>query len=102
MKDIEQLSDKIEDELNDAEEYVRLALEKKELDKPTADTYLVLSAEEMKHANMLHDRVVAKIEEYRKAHGDPPADMMARYEYLHKKHIKHATNIKLMQAMYKE
>ena len=50
----------------------------------------------------LHNRVVAVIEQYRKEHGDPPAEMQWRYDYLHKKHIDKATRIKVKQALYKE
>ena len=41
------------------------------------------------------------ISDYRKEHGDPPAAMMAVYEYVHKQHIDHVAKVKILQEMYK-
>lgn len=102
MTVIQELSEQIEEELEDACNYIDKALHTLDKDKATADLYAQLSAEEMGHADKLHNRVVAVIEQYRKEHGDPPAEMQWRYDYLHKKHIDKATRIKVKQALYKE
>ena len=52
--------------------------------------------------SILHDEVVKIIEEYRKEHGEPPAAMLAVYDYLHKKHIEDAQKAKTYQTMYRE
>ena len=52
--------------------------------------------------NELHKQVVEIIQKYRKEQGEPPAPMMAVYEYIHEKQIENATEVKAMQAMYKE
>ena len=62
----------------------------------------MLSAEEMKHMNLLHTQVVKLIEAYRKSEGEPPAEMLAVYNYLHEKFIDRAKEIKLLQQMYME
>ena len=101
MKIISKLSDMIEEELNDAEKYIRCAIDKKEEYPELAETFHKLSLEEINHADMLHKQVVNLTTEYRKEHGDPPEKMQGIYDYLHKKQIDHANEIKVMQALYK-
>lgn len=101
MKIIKCLSEKIEDELNDANEYIDLAMKWKTDAPDTADLFYELSVEEMTHMQKLHEEVTELIEEYRKEHGEPPKDMMVLYDYLHEKHIGKATHIKVKQGMYK-
>ena len=102
MKIIKTLSEKIGEEISDAEEYVSMAIKWK-TDRPDLSrTLYTISMQEMEHMKMLHDAVVAIIEEYRKEHGEPPASMLAVYDYLHEKHIAEAGEVKAMQAMYRE
>ena len=102
MKIIEKISDMIEEELEDADKYIECALKHKEENKSLADTFYTISTEEMRHVNLLHQEVVRIIEEYRRETGDPPADMLAIYNYLHNKQVDKATDIRVMQTMYKE
>ena len=101
MTIIKCLSEKIEDELKDAEEYIDLAMKWKSEQPDTAELFYELSTEEMGHMERLHQEVTEVIEEYRKQHGEPPKDMMTLYDYLHEKHIGIATMIKVKQGMYK-
>lgn len=102
MRLIQELCDMIDEEIHDAEKYIKCALAKKEMDKELADTFYTLSGEEMKHMESLHKQVVRIIEDYRKDHGDPPPPMMAVYDYLHKKSMDHAADVAAMRAKYKE
>ena len=62
----------------------------------------MISIEEMKHMQMLHNQVVKIIENYRKTEGEPPASMLAVYDYLHEKFIEEAKEVKMLQQMYME
>ena len=101
MKLIEKLSDKIEEEINDARSYTLMALEIAEDYPEMARILYTISMQEMEHMRMLHDGVTGIIQRYRAEHGDPPEKMMAVYEYLHNKHIQEAADVKVMQSMYK-
>ena len=101
MKIIKCLSEKIEDELHDADDYIDLAVRWKSEEPETADLFYDLSVEEMGHMEKLHKEVADLIEDYRKENGDPPKEMMTLYEYLHEKHIGEATMIRVKQGMYK-
>ena len=102
MKIIKCLSEKIEDELNDAEEYIEDAIKWKAEVPDAAELFYQLSLEEMGHMERLHKKVAEKIAEYKNTHGDPPPEMMTLYDYLHKQHMNKAMKIRVMQGMYKE
>ena len=101
MQLIANLSDMIEEELEDAEKYIKCAMKHKDDHPALATTFAKISAEEMGHVALLHDQVVAIIAEYRKEHGDPPERMQGIYEYLHKKHVEKANSIKVLQGLFK-
>ena len=101
MRIIKCLSEKIEDELTDAGNYIDLAMRWKTDEPETADLFYSLSLEEMGHMEKLHAAVARLIAVYREKNGDPPKDMMTLYDYLHEKHIGTATQIRVKQGMYK-
>ena len=102
MKLIKELTERIEEEIDGAEEYVKEAIKLK-LEHPSlAKTLYDISNQEMSHIDMLHAEVVKLIEEHRRTHGEPPAPMMAVYEYLHERHIDKVNTIKLLQAEYRK
>lgn len=103
MKIIEKLSGMIEEEIHDAEKYIRCALYYKD-DKDmrdVAEMFYKLSNEEMGHMNMLHTQVTSLIDNYRKTEGEPPKEMLMLYDILHRKHIDDAAIVKAMINMYK-
>ena len=101
MEIIKTLSEMISEEIRDADKYAGMALKYKDENAPLADTFYRLSTEEMQHMAMLHDQVTRIIEQYRRDSGDPPAPMMAVYNYLHEKQIEDAAAVKAKQAMFK-
>ena len=102
MKVIMCLTDRIEEELNDADTYIELARKWRAEDQDVGDLFYELSTEEMGHAEKLHAEVVDQIKVYKEEHGDPPKGMMEMYDHLHRKHTEKAMTIKIKQKMYKE
>ena len=92
----------IGEEIEDAQKYIDHALKYRAERRGLADVFYQLSTEELHHMQMLHAEVTKIIEEYRKEHGEPPAGMMAVYEYLHERHMDDAARVKAAQTMYKE
>jgi ferritin len=101
MKIIKELSEMIEEELEGAEHYIEKANHLKESNPSLARVFYEISLQEMNHVNLLHGEVVKLIEQHRKEHGEPPAAMLAVYDYLHEKHIKAANRIKMYQGQYR-
>ena len=73
MEIIKSIVSKIDDELEDAERYIKCAYKVKVSNPGLAETYYKLSLEEMKHMTMLHDEVVRIIGEYKKTNEVPVA-----------------------------
>lgn len=101
MKIIKKLSEMIEDELEGAECYARMALEYRDEYPELSRIANNLSAQELDHMTSLHNIVTQVIDQYRRTNGEPPADMMAVYTYLHGKHIEHAAKVNVLRSMYK-
>ena len=102
MKIIMKLVALIDDELCGAKEYIKLAMHNSEEHPALADAFADLAEAEMGHVSRLHDQVAKLIEEVRQRDGEPPAGMLAVYEYEHKKQINKASKIKQMIAEYRE
>ena len=100
MKIIRCLSEKIEEELEDASAYIDLAMRWKQEEPEAAAVFHELSIEEMGHVDKLHKVVAELIMAYRNKMGDPPKEMQTLYDYLHEKHISKATQIKVKQGMF--
>ena len=100
MEIIKRVVGKIDDELEDAQRYIRCAFKVRDEYPQLANTYYMLSLEEMKHVTMLHEQVVKIIEAY-KQNNEVPESMQILYDYLHERQIKWAAKIKARQEEYK-
>lgn len=100
MKIIAKVVDLISEELSDAKRYIKLAEQEKE-NKSLSECFATLAEAEMGHVKALHAEAASLIEDYRAKNGEPPADMLAIYNYEHKKQIARAAKIKQMITEYR-
>lgn len=100
MQVIKDLSENIEATLDAAECNIKKAMKYK-LDFPlAAKAFYNQSVLLMDSIKAQHDAVVALIETYRKDKGEPPAPMMAIYNYLHERQMNLAAGVKNLQDVY--
>lgn len=102
MKIIKHLVEDIEEELEGAEHYAKLAIQYKEDDRELADVYAKLANVELDHVNALHGQVVRIIKEYKATTGkETPAPMQAVWDWEHEKMVDASARIKAMLETYK-
>ena len=101
MKEIQELSEMIEEEIEDATKYAKCAIKEKEKNSSLAETFYKLANEELGHMSALHTQVIAIIDEYRKKNGDPPESMLKLYTIMHNKHMSDAAVAKGLLILYK-
>jgi hypothetical protein len=102
MKLIKYLEDAIEEEIEGVKGYAKKAVELKDEHPNLAQVLYNISTQEDGHQAALHAEVVKLIENHRRTHGEPPAAMLAVYEYVHKKHIEKMAEARRYQEIYKE
>ena len=100
MKVIKDMSCDIEEIFEMADKNIRLAVKYKEDDPESSKAYYNKSVEELNSIKPFHDRVVAIIKNYRAEKGEPPAPMMAMYNYEHEKHMDKNASIRKLQELY--
>lgn len=100
MKIIAKMVDFIDDELEGAEDYAKMAIEVKADHPKLAAKLNELANVEMGHMRQLHTEIVRLIEEYRAQEGEPPKEMLAIYNYEHQKQINRAAIIKQLIAEF--
>ena len=102
MRKIAMISDFIREEIEGAEEYAKIALEYKLLDKLLADTAYNMAMQELSHVDLWHAQVARMIKEEQAKGKETPEGMMMVYEWEHKKQIEAVTRVKLMLDQYKK
>lgn len=101
MKIIQEVTDLIYEEISDVKKYAKLAAKVKSEYPGLAQVFYNLSTQEDTHQAALHAEVTKIIEQYRRTNGQPPASMMAVYDYLHKQAIDKLAEARRYQDIYK-
>lgn len=101
MKLIKELEELIEDEIRDVKKYAKMAAELKEENPGLAQVLYTISTQEEAHQASIHTEVVKIINEYRRTKGEPPAAMLAVYDFMHKRHIENMAEARRYQDMYR-
>lgn len=101
MKLIRDLEEMIEEEIRDIKKYAKFASEVKKEYPVLAQALYNISVQEDSHQAAIHSEVVKIVDTYRKTNGEPPAAMLAVYDYIHKKHIDALAEARRYQDIYK-
>lgn len=101
MNLLEKLSDMIDEELTDADKYIRCAVNYKTENPSLADVFYGLSLDEMKHATTLRQQVSLLMDSHRRQEGEISEGLQTLHDYLHKKHVEREMEVKAMQSIYK-
>lgn len=99
MRIIKELSKRIKEELHDAEWYAKAAMENKMEHPDLADAYHHLSKEEMSHANLLHEKVVAIIRKASAERETPPV-MRELWAWQHEEIVEEEAEVVRLIEMY--
>lgn len=101
MKLIKELEERIEDEIHDIETYAMMAAHLKYEHPQLAQVLYNIALQEDGHQAALHSEVVKIIDNHRKTKGEPPATMLAVYDFLHKRHIEKLAEARRYIDIYK-
>lgn len=96
MKDIKLLSKHIREELQDAENYAKLALRYKDDDRSLSQAFEKLANQELDHAEILHAQATRLIKDKKESGTEPPASMLAVWNWEHENMIECVAKIKLL------
>ena len=102
MELIRQLAEQMEDEICDSKHYAKWAVEVKDKYPELAETLYTISLQEEKHMQMLHDETEKIISVLKQKNVSISPDMLAIYEYLHKRQIPEREHALRYQELYKK
>ena len=99
MKVIKEYVDLISEEIDDAKNYAEKYLYCKSMnDIKSAKYYMDMAADELRHADHLHEMAIAQIENLRKVY-TPPAEMEDVWSRSHTNFVEKTAWVKQMLAM---
>ena len=102
MKILEHMIEKAHDTMEEVEWYAEKALHYKAEQKSVADVYNKIADMHITIYDMLHKQMVELIEEKKRMGHTPPPEMLAIWDYEHKKLIKEFAEAKTLFEEYKK
>ena len=101
MKLLKDLIEKADDTLDEIEWYAEKAHHLKADHKDVAEAYVEIAEMHIKIYNMLHEKMVETIDEYKRQGHEPPAVMKAIWDYEHEKLVKEFAEAKYLIEEYR-
>lgn len=102
MKILKDLIEKADDTLDEIEWYAEKAMHLRSEHKALADCYIKIAEMHINIYSMLHERMVALIDEEKRKGTEIPVAMVAIWEYEHEKLIKEFAEAKFLIEEYKK
>lgn len=102
MQIIKKISCMIDEEICDAEKYIKCALEYKDSASTIAEMFYSLSLDEIKHMDMLHKAVTRIISDVKESDDTRTEGMKIAYELLHEMAIDRVKEVRMLQSMFRE
>lgn len=102
MKILTKMIEKAHDTMEEVEWYAEKALHYKGDHKSTADIYNKIAEMHVQIYDMLHKEMVGLIDEYKRMGHQPPAEMLAIWDYEHGRLIKEFAEAKAIVEEYKK
>ena len=100
MTKIKKYVENIEEELNDAQEYIEKALwYKAKGDQNRYTKYKEMSAQELNHAMIIHDMAVQDIDALDAVYPELPVKMVEKWNSAHERYVEKAAWIRQMHQM---
>lgn len=100
MKNLVDLIEKANDTMEEVEWYAEKAHHLRATHKALADTYNKIAETHIDIYKMLHERMVALIEEEKRSGRQPPPEMLAIWNYEHEKLVKEFSEAKYLVDEY--
>lgn len=101
MKIIKELVENINEEVEGAEHYAKLATKYKDEDKVLADNYAKMAEAELTHVDSLHTQVVRIIKDWKGKGEQVPPAMQVLYDWEHERQIEKVRDIKILMSLYR-
>lgn len=100
MRSIQKLAHRIQEELEDAQRYAEMYVEKKAAGKQQwASKFQKMAEDELQHAAYLHEFAASEIDQLRSVFKSPPPSMLDVWEAEHRAYVEKAAWIKQMLTM---